>query len=319
MLSQRLIIAGSLSLSVAFHAAAFWAARKYAYDLPPYAARRDPSMLPTIELVPSPPPELIRVPLDPNELVIGSNDGTGSANEDQLSDQVQSALLSTQNQAYLSRDPQGADADPSRPQRQRMQGLTIPEPQDLKGMGAQAGLQRPGIGIPTFREGRQGKSADPASVAATPEQAKGDPTETAQQSPPREGDEQPKPEAPAVARGQDRPQSDTDSDLFAEEIDVELRGGKLVARSGREVKFARPRLNLAAIVDTATIRFPLRIKVRFEIDDAGTVRKVTLLNSSGSPSVDRAIELSVYDSWVQPSPKKSPAGRETLVTTYAIY
>lgn len=342
VISQRTIIAVSLSASVAIHVSTFWLAYEYAHragyasairwGVPKLASTQavgqaDPQM-PT-------PPEPMQLPTPvpmPDYLVMGAEDGIGNANEDFLSEQVQSALISVQDQAYLSRDPTGNNASPNQPsQKQKLEliktGLPDSVVRDLRGVGSQSGIEQLAIGLPNFRKGVGGKSVDPDSTQSTPEQTvgkrdgnadrdqqaivgqtRGAETATVEQTMGQNG-----------SPGQERPQSDTDSDLFAETIDVEMRAGKLSARQGREVKLASPKFNLAMMGDARLIRFPITGVFQLRIDETGAVRKVTILKSTGSAVFDRSIELSLYEAWVQPRVRNGKAVADIVQIPYAIY
>ena len=318
MVSQRVIIGLSLTASLAIHATAFMLALEYAGPLPVRLAEETTDRQPSVSDAPPQAPIQPPLPIDPNELIVGTFMGLGDANEDTIGE-TQTALESIVNQANLSRDPQGARNAGAQAKRQQMAGLTVPEAQELKGVGAQQGMNRLAIGLPGVRQGENGKSTDPKSTSKQIEQAKGSPDEQ-NPAPPKQGAEQATPgEQAGGKQGQERPHSDTDSDLFSEELDIEMRAGRLVARSGREVKFASPRINLAARADAVTINFPVRLRLRIEVDETGTVRRVTLLNSSGSASIDRAIELSVYETWIEPAKRDGKPIRQTVTTTYSIY
>jgi hypothetical protein len=268
----------------------------------------------------------------PDYLVMGANDGIGDANEDFLSEQVQSALESLTNQAYLSRDPLSNNASPDQPaQKQKLElnktGLPDSVAMDLRGVGSQAGIEQLAIGLPNFRKGAGGKSIDPDSTQSTPEQTDGKRDGNADRDQEAvvgrtEGVENANPTektGQTGSPGQERPQSDTDSDLFAETIDVEMRAGKLSARQGRDVKLASPKFNLAMMGDARLIAYPISGVFELSIDETGAVRKVTIIKSTGSAVFDRAFELSFYEAWVQPRIRNGKAVADVVKIPVSLY
>ncbi|MGN6507361.1 MAG: hypothetical protein ACTHM6_17530, partial [Tepidisphaeraceae bacterium] len=128
---------------------------------------------------------------------------------------------------------------------------------------------------------------------------------TPQPPTPQAPSEQP-PQRPSDG-GKPMQHSDRDRDLFAKEAGMEFKNGRVSSRTGRVVKFARPRENLAAIMDTAAIEFPAIIKMSITIDATGHPRNVVILHGTGSGSIDRVFELATYSSWFEPP--KDAAGR----------
>lgn len=225
---------------------------------------------------PQPPPD--------DEMVIGKNQGAGESVNETTLDDVQTALKSTQDQANQTRDSTGrrlAESGVARP----MASVFAPPP---------AALPTPPL------------SPAPAAQKYVKPAPKTDPSPRPP-APPRP------PAAPAASptaapdAGRPAEHTDRDSDLFAKETSIEYRDGRVVAQSGREIKFARPRDNLAAIVDTATIPFPAILTMRIRVDEQGRVRNVRIVHSTGSSSLDRVYELATYESWFEPL--KDKAGR----------
>ena len=97
------------------------------------------------------------------------------------------------------------------------------------------------------------------------------------------------------------PHSDRDSDPFAKQLSVDFKRGRVAARGGREIKFSKPRQNLASMVEAAEIAFPVQIRFKVAVDATGHVRRADITRSSGSPSIDRAFLLATYDSWFEPA------------------
>ncbi|MBC7783376.1 MAG: TonB family protein [Burkholderiales bacterium] len=309
MWRQRSIFAISFGVSIAIHVVLLVTARRFVASQGPYKTPDHPTTLPTTRPLDTP---LIVTP-PPDELIIGQANSAGDANDSTNGD-TQTALRALANQASLSRDEQGAESQTPQKPAGQMRGLTIPESADLKGIGAPEGMQRMAIGISALRPGLRG--AAPAQDSNDDQTAQGAPQ--AQQTSPT-GESQPSPQPAEVATGQSKPQAETESDLFSETLDVEVRGGRIEARSGRQTKMVRPKLNLAMIADAHSISWPIVVKLRIDVDESGSVRRVTILSSSGGSSMDRAIELAVYSSWIEPAKIDGKPVRRSVTTAYTIY
>jgi len=275
VLSPRANFVVAITGSLALNAAGLWL---IAHTHSPFTllAKKKPAPAPKIEIVvPSP---------QDDEMVIGHDNGVGESVNETLADQVQTALKKAEaDQANQTRDPSG----------QRL---------------ADAGSPR--AMMPTFAPPPEALPTPPPSQAVAPRKyEKPQPKPAPQPQQPQPNPTPPAPPAtPGVAdAGTPAEHSDRDSDIYAKETSVEFRDGRVVAQNGREIKFARPRQNLAAIVDTATIPFPALLTMRIRVDELGHVRNVQIVRSTGSRSLDRVFELAMYESWFEPS--KDKAGR----------
>ena len=103
---------------------------------------------------------------------------------------------------------------------------------------------------------------------------------------------------PPVVQADPAKQGESDLDPFAKEESITFAPGGSVAREGREVKLARPRVDLGFMADATRITGDL-IAVRMDVktDATGHPRDVRVLDSSGSAVIDDAVRLAMFDSW----------------------
>ncbi|MGB7157053.1 MAG: TonB family protein [Tepidisphaeraceae bacterium] len=109
------------------------------------------------------------------------------------------------------------------------------------------------------------------------------------------------------------PMSDSESDAFSTLGGIEFRDGKMESRLGRAFKSVRPRLSLAAQLDLLSISQP-RMVLKIGIDAKGNVTAVDVMRSTGSNQVDQPVKVAMYQWWFEPA--KGPNGRpvpETIV------
>jgi TonB family protein len=106
--------------------------------------------------------------------------------------------------------------------------------------------------------------------------------------------------------------SDSESDPFAKGHSIEFRDGAVQVRFGRKVKTVRPKLSLVAQYDLLAMQFP-HMTVRVHVDDAGAVRKVEIVKSSGSESADQAVKIAMYQWWFEPPKNKGGAAMPDIV------
>ena len=270
MPSGRIIFACSFVASAAIHAVLWWKLPRY-YGHPGSPKPKAP--IATVTILPVPP--------KPPQNLFGESKGSGAALNASAGDKPQSSPKPLVDQSAFTRDPAGQSSSAAPPKPKPLaQAVTTPPP---------AALPTPPLSpFPSFRK------PDPPTPPA-----------------PQPSSKPPQPEVatkpPSPAGGTPLPHSDKDSDPFAKQWSAEFRGGEVVARTGRQQKLMRPKINLGAIVQAAEIRFPCTTKFRIRIDNAGRVRNATIVSSSGSSSIDRAFLLSVYESWFEPA--KDDAGR----------
>ncbi|HEY0007691.1 MAG TPA: hypothetical protein VGB55_03115, partial [Tepidisphaeraceae bacterium] len=144
-------------------------------------------------------------------------------------------------------------------------------------------------------------------VAAPPPLTPANDAASAEQEKPSEKPVDPREPTAAGTAGKPMESTDRESDAFSQTPSVEMRNGRVVARKGREFKLSRPRENLYAFVDGATLSLPVSMVFRLRVDDTGRVRNAVTVRSSGSASLDRAFELAMYESWFEP--RKNREGR----------
>jgi TonB family protein len=118
------------------------------------------------------------------------------------------------------------------------------------------------------------------------------------------------PDAPGTTAGVPLPaadpavMSDSESDPFTTATRpsdaVVFRDGRVEARFGRKVKTIRPHLSFSSQVDLMSMQFP-RLVVRVHIHGDGSVRRVDIVKSSGSPSADQEVKVALYQWWFEPT------------------
>lgn len=101
------------------------------------------------------------------------------------------------------------------------------------------------------------------------------------------------------------PQSESDSDPFSRiSGSVVVRDGRLDVRLGRKVKTTRPQLLLAGQIDLIALSNPT-VVLEVHIAPTGNVTDVKIAHSSGSNQVDEPSRLCVYDWWFEPAHNKA--------------
>ncbi|HEX8325015.1 MAG TPA: energy transducer TonB [Tepidisphaeraceae bacterium] len=281
MRSSRSTFAVCLIASLAIHLAIFQALKRFEGNAEVAAPKPPTPNQPVV-------PDLVPLPPAP-KLAFGEKAGIGDANNSSPGDVLQSSPLSRPDQAALTRDPTG-QASEAAPPKPLSQPVTTPPPAEVP--------TPPASKLLAFRRAEKPSPRD----AQPPPDPKPEPS----QQPAKEAAPS-RPPQDAVTAGRPMPQSDQDSDPFAKEQTLEFKAGRVVARQGRQVKFARPRTNLSAMVEAAEISFPARLRLRVSIDATGRVREAVVATSSGSSSIDRAFVLAAYESWFEPA--KDAAGK----------
>jgi hypothetical protein len=128
--------------------------------------------------------------------------------------------------------------------------------------------------------------------ATEPNEAEPAPTEEAQSAKPTEA-QQASADEPDPAQ-----QGESDLDPFAKEEGVSFTPGGTMARQGREVKLARPRIDLGFMADATRMSGrDLVVRMSIETDGVGHPTRVSILDTSGSNTIDDAVRLAMYDSW----------------------
>jgi TonB family protein len=106
---------------------------------------------------------------------------------------------------------------------------------------------------------------------------------------------------PQAIRGHHATSSDAESVAFAKAESVTLQAGKVEGRHGLKVTPRIPRLGLASEHDLDVLG-ELHMVIGALADADGNVIDVEILQSSGSPNIDRDYENSVYN-WTFEAPK----------------
>jgi len=244
-------------------------------------------------------PTLAEMPDDPwNRL--GDSDGSGRAIDDASGLLPLLAPQGTQEQAFLSRDPQGLGEMGDEP------GLSVLSSRSAGSIQAPPSLEAPPprqttpFGIsPTAGDFALPATAKLPAVAAP----------TGQPAAPGNG---PAGAARAGEAGGDSPAADpapmaqSESDPLTIQGSAEFRPGRIEVRIGRKHKLTRPRLSLAARADLMALASPT-VVLKLTIDPSGKVVSATVYRSSGSNEVDQPCKLAAYDWWFEPA--RDAAGR----------
>jgi TonB family protein len=227
-------------------------------------------------------------PEQPSETLFGDAKGTGDAANARRGELPMLATKdASQTQAFLSRDPVGPG----------------PIFRDAPSMSVLPTGLSPRASVPVAPP--PSPPPEPVGFGATRKLPAPHVTRTAARTvPPAPGADKlgavgvPQPAAdPAVM-------SDSESDPFASSAtfdnEVEFRDGRVEARLGRKVKTIRPNLSLASQFDLMGMKSP-RMLVRLNVRADGSVRKVDILSSSRSASVDQEVKVALYQWWFEPA------------------
>jgi hypothetical protein len=229
-------------------------------------------------------PILVVTPPHPlPDLRLGRADGTGTATDESPGDEPMQARHAEQDQPLLRRDP-GANGT--------MNEELAPPAGEVAPQVGVAALEQQDEPMPQrspkrvlSSDGEQPAAEQSAAAAAEPIAAAASGAARAV-VPPRGG-------TPA-------PQGESDSDAFSSSPgSIEFRGGKVVARLGRQHRITRPRINLAGLVDTVSLH-QLALVMELRIDTTGNVVAARIVQSSGSDQIDQACRLAAYEWWFEP-------------------
>lgn len=225
-------------------------------------------------------PDAIFIPRTPDQM--GLSDGRGNAVNAVDGDRPLQAPQALQEQAFISRDPQGAGnvgAEPSPSVQPPGNNDSQNAKADLPPTSPLAAAPPPDnltpFGVDSPNDQPVPKSAEPAPT--------GNGTRPGSTTPPAD---------PA-------PMSDSESDPFTNVGNATFAQGRVEARYGRKVKTVRPRLSFAAQADLFGLQYPSVI-LKVKIDSTGKVTSVDILKSSGSNEVDLACQMALYDWWIEP-------------------
>lgn len=232
-------------------------------------------------------PDAIFIPHMPDQM--GQSDGRGDAVNFVEGDTPQQAPQTSQEQAFISRDPQGAGnvgVEPS---------PSVLTPGD-NGIGPHTADLPPASPLSATPPSEK---LTPFGVGDTSDAPKPKPTEAI----PMGNSARPGSTAPPADPA---PMSDSESDPFSNAGSVTFAPGRVEARYGRKVKTVRPRLTSAAQADLFGLQYPSVI-LKVKIDSTGKVTSVDILKSSGSNEVDLICQMTLYEWWIEPP--KDAAGR----------
>lgn len=282
-LFEKLWLLGAISLTL--HVAGVAVTRRF---VPPPPERAAGGSTELAEAAPAPP--LVRLEEQPKpverepEPVWGETDGEGRAlNSVDLPDEARSEKVEDVAQAWTSRQPVVAaqeqpDQNASKSTALVPSGLDVDLPamsreQIAKGESA---VEAPLEDKPVAEQRHEG-------VAEKGEQGEDRAQERVAQATPETTD-------PA-------PQGASDSDQFADAEGVTFAGG-MKARKGRELKIARPRIDLAfRSAFTRLAGNNIYVGMRITTDAKGHPSNVEVLHSSGSRDIDESVKLAMYSSW----------------------
>ncbi|MCC7351468.1 MAG: hypothetical protein IT446_12950 [Phycisphaerales bacterium] len=226
--------------------------------------------------------DAIFIPRTPDRM--GQSDGKGEAVNSVEGDTPLQAPQAPQEQAFISRDPEGAASVGVEPS-------PSVQPPGENGAGAKSKdlpPTSPLAAAPPLED------AMPFGVTDSNPPSMPRPTDSASAA--QTNDAKPGSTAPPADPA---PMSDSESDPFSNAGSVTFAQGKVEARYGRKVKTVRPRLSFAAQADLFGLQYPSVI-LKVKIDSTGKVISVDILKTSGSDEVDLACQMALYDWWIEP-------------------
>lgn len=286
-MQTRSLIFPFLIVSLLLHAAILLAMKHIPLSIRLSTKTLSPAVVHPVVLLPPEPPA---------EPPFGEKQNTGLAlNAMEAPVPQQTSRYAPVEQAMLSTDPVGQQSDISEESPSSVVEIPPPEPSEPSFQPPVEPPKLPAVSPVVPEEPVALASAQPSPHASSSTPARPSPSDTKPVSQPFSP-----PQIQTNTSGDPAPLSDRDSDAFGPSVSLEIVAGRVQPRSGRQLKFKRPRLNLAGFVDTAVISLPARALLEIEIDDTGTPRRVWIKRSTGSSSIDRAIELAAYESWFEP-------------------
>ena len=239
------------------------------------------------------------------ELDIGMPDATGYATHDAPGAQEQAAREAPQDQPSLSLDPVGTSLSVDVPSSAGQASYAPLLPQVPVPPAASVAPAAPAPPLShelAERTQRERIDAVAPEVSVEPPPVEPVKTELAVSIP-----APPVPAQPAAGSGADpAPQSDSESDAFSVLGSAQFRSGRVMVRSGRQVKTRRPKIGLAGMVDLAE-RNTAQVVLKVAVDATGKVTNVEVARSSGSNEIDQPCRVAMYDWWFEP--KKDASGR----------
>jgi TonB family protein len=235
------------------------------------------------------------------EFDMGMPGASGYATHDAPGRQEQAAREAPQDQPSLSLDPVGTSLNvdvPSAPGQAAYEPVVpqVPVPPAAAAVISPAPTQpMPQELAERVRQERIDTVRPDAPVNPPPVAVEPVKTEVALAMPPR-----PAPAQAAAGSGADpAPQSDSESDAFSVLGSAQFRTGRVVVRSGRQVKTRRPKIGLAGMVDLAE-HSAVQVVLKVSVDATGKVTDVQVAKSSGSNEIDQPCRVAMYDWWFEP-------------------
>lgn len=315
MSRQKHIFLIAFACSLALHAASLGVYVEYAHlhgglwATPDRAARKAPTTEPADELIVYPE--------------MGDDQGSGIGSNSSPGERPMEAREADEDQALLSRNPQGAGRFDLPPEPQRG-----PVGEGKGGSPGHNPSPAPAVAAPLITQTpmEQAKSeAEPeptselvphpvqvASAIPLPGKEVEKPVEKVEKS------RAPSPAKPQAAEGDGKrpgvppaagnplPQSESDSDPFSRISGniIVPRVGRLEPRLGRKVKTTRPQVNIAGEIDLIALNNPT-VVLEVHIAATGKVTDVKIAHSSGSNAIDEPTRVAVYDWWFEPARDKT--------------
>jgi TonB family protein len=116
------------------------------------------------------------------------------------------------------------------------------------------------------------------------------------------------------------PKSDSESDASSARGGLKVVAGRVEGRFGRRVKIIQPDIRLKGGMDAITSLRDPKVVMRVDLDEAGKVKLVTLVRSSGSRELDRPTVQAVYRWWIEPPlDKDGKPLADSLPLTYGFF
>lgn len=230
-------------------------------------------------------------PLPPRKLenVFGDAKGTGDALNGRRGEAPLLGRDAGQTQAFLSRDPVGPGQIDKEPSMSVLPTGSAALSPSTNGPPPPPPTPRVPFGVDRAEKWSVPNVTRPA----------------AKLTPPAAGPDAPG--SPGVPRPAADPavMSDSESDPFVAARDkaddaVVIRDGRVDVRLGRKVKTIRPHLSFSSRMDLMSMQFP-RLVARVHIHLDGSVRRVEIVKSTGSPAADQEVKVALYQWWFEPT------------------
>ncbi|HWP41462.1 MAG TPA: energy transducer TonB [Tepidisphaeraceae bacterium] len=232
---------------------------------------------------------------------LGDSQGSGRAIDNAAGELPLLAPQGRQEQAFLSRDPQGLAEMHDEP------GVSILSGRSARSIGSPPLLEAP-TPPHTAPFGISPLAGDFALPAAAQLQVNGQARSPMASQPAAAGPAQANRAVTGSSGADPAPMAPSESDPLTIQGSAEFRPGRTEVRIGRKHKLTRPRLSLAARADLMALASPT-VVLKLTIDPAGRVVSASVYRSSGSNEVDQPCKLAAYDWWFEPA--RDPSGQPT--------